>query len=465
MGLRRAVQGRDVAAQKRIAGDFVAQQCGQAGLATVALRLGLAGAYLQGGVVGVDGQREGGIGECVLVAAANLRVVGQRSQPLQRCQHLRRLAFEHAAAAQREQGVAAEQHAFTVVSDMTGGMAGERQDGELPRADLDAIAVFDMAGRQGDAGIAGGEDRGAWPVRQQCGHATDVVAVVVGEQDRVRRHSAQCRQHRCGIAGIDHQRTAATIAQQPHVVVIENGDRFQVHLSSRDVRRAFPQNHTMPPPMFQRQSDPVAAEAWFAGDAGRNLLESEAACVEAALRQRPGQAHLWLGPAVAQAQMLDAGPVLRLRWTGGEGFRGDLRCALPLPVASESCAVVVIQHLMDLGCDHAPLLEECARVLLPGAEMWLLGLNPLSPFRFRWRGQGLQPREPITWRRRLRAAGLHVDGVTRGLGPSWGSLPDPAQQDGAGLRAAFLLRAGKRRMPLTPVRRPRALTLASGTPA
>ena len=44
--------------------------------------------------------------------------------------------------------------------------------------------------------------------------------------------------------------------------------------------------------------------------------------------------------------------------------------------------------------------------------------------------------------------------VTQGLGPTWTIAPEPVMQDGAGLRAAFLLRAEKRRLPLTPMRGP-----------
>ena len=38
-------------------------------------------------------------------------------------------------------------------------------------------------------------------------------------------------------------------------------------------------------------------------------------------------------------------------------------------------------------------------------------------------------------------------------------------QDGAGLRASFLLRAEKRRIPMTPMRAPRKLRLQPGLPA
>ena len=49
--------------------------------------------------------------------------------------------------------------------------------------------------------------------------------------------------------------------------------------------------------VFRRPPDPAAASAWFAGSSGKALLDSEAACVRAALQQFPRQRSLWLGPA------------------------------------------------------------------------------------------------------------------------------------------------------------------------
>lgn len=199
---------------------------------------------------------------------------------------------------------------------------------------------------------------------------------------------------------------------------------------------------------------------------GQALLDSETACVGEALRQRPGQAALWLGPAAAAApEDLDGHASLRLHWADDAVLRGDLRCGFPLPLASESCAIVIVQHPGDADGAHAALLEECARVLVAGGWLWLLALNPLSPYRLRWRGHGLHAREPVTWRKRLRAAGLAPDSLTRGLGPVWAVAPDAQMQDGVGLRAAFLLRAEKRRLPLTPARKSRALALPAGTAA
>lgn len=199
---------------------------------------------------------------------------------------------------------------------------------------------------------------------------------------------------------------------------------------------------------------PAPATAWFATPAGRALLESEADAVRLASQERPGQAGLWLRPLPCQGAE-EAGPGLRLH-AAGDALAGDLRAGWPLPLCSECCGVVVLQHFADLGQDHSALLAECERVLVPGGRLWLLALNPLSPYRLRWRAEGPRAAEPVTWRRRMRAAGLAPEPVSRGLGPAWRVQADAEGQDGAGLRAAFLLRAEKRRIPLTPQRaRPR----------
>ena len=108
------------------------------------------------------------------------------------------------------------------------------------------------------------------------------------------------------------------------------------------------------------------------------------------------------------------------------------------------------------------LLDECARLLFAGGALWLLALNPLAPYRLRWRGQGLLVSEPVTWRKRLRAVGLSPEPVSQGIGPTWDIAHDPCLQDGAGLRAAFLIRAEKKRLPITPVRGRPVMQLQAG---
>jgi SAM-dependent methyltransferase len=138
---------------------------------------------------------------------------------------------------------------------------------------------------------------------------------------------------------------------------------------------------------------------------------------------------------------------------------------LPLPLANESVATVVVQHVTRNGEHGTTLLSECARVLVPGGKLWLFALNPLSPYRWRWNGNGLRASEPMPWRRRLRAAGMQPDAVSQGLGPRWRIEADAGLQHGPGLRAAWLLRAEKRAIPMTPLRTRAPLRIGSGVPA
>ena len=217
---------------------------------------------------------------------------------------------------------------------------------------------------------------------------------------------------------------------------------------------------------FRSQPDPTAAEAWFAGEAGKALLDSEAACVRTALRQFPHWRGLWLGPSGAALPEEESLPFpLRLHPNGISTFTGDLRCAMPLPLASECCALVIVQHVADMTAVSEALLAECARVLIPGGWLWMLAINPLSPWRLRWSGQGLRGREPVSWRRRLRAVGLVPEPVSQGLGPTWRTQANQPLRPGVGLRPAYLLRSEKRSMPLTPVRKSRVIGMPAGTHA
>ena len=221
---------------------------------------------------------------------------------------------------------------------------------------------------------------------------------------------------------------------------------------------------TMPSrsPAGQPDGLPDRRSAWFESTAGQALLDSESGSIRAALGERPGQSWLWLAPASQAVDSMGRG--LQLQVTG-DGWDGPLRCALPLPLANESVATVVVQHSVVVGPQGAALMEECARVLVPGGRLWLYVLNPLSPYRWRWKGAGLRAAEPMRWRRRLRAAGLQPDGMSQGLGPRWRIEVSPELQQGPGVRAAYLLRAEKRSIPLTPLRQRAALRIGEGVPA
>ena len=222
----------------------------------------------------------------------------------------------------------------------------------------------------------------------------------------------------------------------------------------------------MPVPSTHGQAAPPANSSrpdWFATTAGQVLLRSELASVHAALGERPGQPWLWLAPS-APDRDAPPGQGLRLQAVPG-GWAGSVRCTQALPLANESVACVVLQHVGGNGEQARALVAECARVLVPGGRLSLLGLNPLSPWRWRWAGDGPGSSEPMPWRRRMRAAGLVPEAVSQGLGPRWGLAPDPSLQHGPGLRAAWLLRAEKRVSALTPVRARQPLRIGSGVPA
>lgn len=217
---------------------------------------------------------------------------------------------------------------------------------------------------------------------------------------------------------------------------------------------------TMPPDSVPGQPD--SACAWFRSDAGLALLESERPTVLRALSERPAMPWLWLAPVEQDGAGSGAG--LRLV-ASAQGWSGAARCRLPLPLASESIGVVVLQHVAAPGRGWREMFEECARVLAPGGRLWVFALNPLAPYRWRWRGTGLGASEPLAWRGRMRAAGLQPEPVSQGLGPGWKVRVAHEPQDGPGMRAAYAIRAEKRAWPLTPVRQRARLPMPEGIPA
>ena len=202
---------------------------------------------------------------------------------------------------------------------------------------------------------------------------------------------------------------------------------------------------------------------WFDSASGRAIIDSEAGLTADALAARPGQHWLWLAATGTGVGRGDGRGLHLVQ--AGQGWRGDVNCALPLPLPSDAFAAVVLQHVVGAGRQGEGLFAEAARVLMPGGRLWLFVLNPLSPYRWRWRGSGLSASEPLAWRRRLRRHGLAPDAVSQGIGPTWQVAPVPEPQHGPGLRAAYLLRAEKRVLPLTPVRQRRPLQLPQEVPA
>ena len=117
---------------------------------------------------------------------------------------------------------------------------------------------------------------------------------------------------------------------------------------------------------------------------------------------------------------------------------GDHHCALPWPIASDSIGMVLVQHAAEEAFDAQRLLDECARVLVPGGTLWLSVLNPFSPYRGRWWRRGLHVRGLGAWQARLRRSGLVADSLSvQWLGPYW-----RVDRHDSGVAAMDRLRAG-----------------------
>ena len=218
-------------------------------------------------------------------------------------------------------------------------------------------------------------------------------------------------------------------------------------------------------PALSHQHPHDAVKQWFLLPAGQAVLDSEHTLVADALAAHAvvGLPWLWLAPTLVTD--VPEGRGLRLILSG-DGWRGPIVCRSSLPLASESLGAVVLQHV--LGDDRkaaAALIEECARVLVPGGRVGLLALNPLSPYRLRWYGSGQSASDPSTWRRLLSDAGLTPEPVAQGVGPQWSPTASPSLQSGPGLRAAYLQRAEKRAVPMTPMRLRKPMALSDGVPA
>lgn len=160
----------------------------------------------------------------------------------------------------------------------------------------------------------------------------------------------------------------------------------------------------MPAFAFSRQPD---APAWFGAGRGQALLAAETVAAGQWLTLRPAQPALWLSPAATPRPPLVLHGFSRQLWLWRhpDGFSGDLRCELPLPLPSEAFGSIVVQHVPEAG-GATDLLGECARVLAPGGRLRLYTLNPVSPYRWCWRGAALRVRDATGWQAALRQAGL-----------------------------------------------------------
>ncbi len=214
------------------------------------------------------------------------------------------------------------------------------------------------------------------------------------------------------------------------------------------------------------------SSSFYQHDAIRRLFDRELAALTPILAGVYGTAGLFLrahaaAPSAPSAPLLAT--VLDLALDGARTLRGGLVCApWELPLASESCKLIVVQHLFERVDDPAACAGEIARVLAPEGVLLTLGFNPISLWRPWLAGAARRSHLPLRFRSAQRcAADMGGQGIdilqTRYFGAlsPWSSAEPTTPDDAAGgsgapalarFRGSWLLLARKRRSALTPLR-------------
>src|SRR5690606_16293407 len=131
--------------------------------------------------------------------------------------------------------VATEQHSVAlraVEGDVAARVAGHFQHRERLPAPFHYVALADAAGGMRNALVARRDHLQARPARKEGRYSANVVVVVVGQQYRVGTQAGfGGGEYRRGVARVDHQRLPGG-AEHPDVVVVECGQRMQLHGAS-----------------------------------------------------------------------------------------------------------------------------------------------------------------------------------------------------------------------------------------
>lgn len=225
----------------------------------------------------------------------------------------------------------------------------------------------------------------------------------------------------------------------------------------------------MPPFLAERQPGPRHG-GWLASAVAVDLQRQELHQSIPRMTAVYGRVGLYLCGVDAAPRELSGNmqqQVLRLHRLG-EAWGGDLQCLdAELPLARESVELVYLMHALEACARPEGLLHEIERVLAPEGQVLVIGLNPWSPWRWRWAGADLHARSDRRLRALLRDAGFEVV-AQQGVGPRlpW-SVPRPDQVDRRRrdvcdfLCAGYLLQARKRRAGMTPLPT-RAVALQAG---
>ncbi len=279
--------------------------------------------------------------------------------------HLCGRALKQAAATAAEQGVAAKQPSRAVVGDMTGGMAGHVQDVERQSERFDMDGLWFGAGmRHAWDCFAGRSMNRNIKCRGQRGYAPDVIVVMVGDQDAAHLELmlGDERQHRFGVAGIDHG-DMTLIVQRPDIIILKSANRGKVYFCIHA--------------RYDTMTDHYNSFAeWFAGSAGDYLRLREQAMFDWMTADLFGFNAVQIG--LSQVDMLH-GSRIKHRYHLDIALTADV-CAEParLPFASQSVDLLVLPHALEFFLYPHQILREAERVLIPEGNLLISGFNPYS---------------------------------------------------------------------------------------
>lgn len=440
--------------------------------------------------------RESPVGGGVFMGTTDLQGSRQGRQAIKRCEHLPGSAFEQASAAETEQRIAAEQHTCADEGDMTEGVAGNRDhlEARRRRAQFERVTVVEALVGLFDTKVMRCVYLGVMLLAQR-GDATDMVLVVMSEKNGPQGQLALCQRafHRLGIAGVDHQRVACIVVQQPDVVIDEGRERYEMHVVLRVLawppkgilRRStgsptiashprrlvspalteggpmwlpvsLPSRYTLQVPDRMHRMSAASFDIYASAPLQR-LLDDEARELLPELQRCCGDHGLLL--SAAGLERPPALPMLSC-WTrmrlAGDRYAGDVvgRTDEPLPFGDDSFELVILRHALETAALPQSLLEEAMRVLSPGGLLVLSGVHPLSLWTpwlaWRARGQSLRLRMPLQVGEWLRRGAMQVQSVRR-VGhalPGGEGISQLTEAIGGG----YVLLARKRRRSVTPIR-------------
>ena len=155
---------------------------------------------LQDRIVGLDGDGEPAVRLGVFMAAVDLGLAGKSGELGERAPHHRIGRFEHPAATEREQRIAAEGDLVVLIEmigDMAERMPGRFDDLRRERPDARGVPLLHLVIEEGNARRVLG--RAPHPrvgkLRLELRNALDVIGVMMGDED-IRKVPAALRQSR-----------------------------------------------------------------------------------------------------------------------------------------------------------------------------------------------------------------------------------------------------------------------------